>query len=151
MVLSTSTTVTPWGIVLSVAKLAILFLALRFLFRGTFLNQLWGSWWSLQGTFLFKAELPPYLFKTTSARIGLQRYVDTIKIYVDEQGVYLQQDSFLLSKKIIFIPFSRFVFKRKHHTSWLGKGLSVFTVNEVDVWLQEPYDVLISDKLIKTP
>ena len=151
MALLIPTTVTPWGIVLSVAKLALLCLAFRFLFRGTFLNQLWGSWWSLQGTFLFKSELPPYLLKTTSARIGMQRYVDTIKIYVDEQGVYLKQDSFLLSKKTIFIPFNRFVFKRKHPTTWLGKGLSVFTVNEVDVWLQEPYDALVSDKLIKTP
>ncbi|RZK24209.1 MAG: hypothetical protein EOO56_02250 [Hymenobacter sp.] len=147
MILAIEPTITFWGIIQSAAELALLFLGLRFLFRGTFLNQLWGSWWSLQGKYLYQYKIPPYLLKTTSARIGLQRYVDTIKIYGDEHGIYLQQSFFLLSKKIIFIPFNCFTFKRSVPASWLGKGFSIFTVDKVDVWLQAPYDALIITKL----
>lgn len=120
-----------------------------FVARRFRLNIFFGSWQDLQRLYLVQTK--PYFirFASTSARVGIAEYIDTIFIGLADEGVYLQRNFFLFNKDILYIPFQKFTFVERMPSSWLGQGNSIFTVDGIDVWLAQPYADHIARKIGK--
>jgi hypothetical protein len=85
----------------------------QFVFKRFRLNIFSGSWHDLERVYLLRCPPGFVRFATTSARIGIAEYVDTIAIALDKEGVYFQRD-FYLQQEHYLHPIRKTRFCRAH-------------------------------------
>lgn len=68
-----------------------------------------------------------------------------MNVAVQHGGIYLQRDPFALGKSILFLPATSLTLVSRHKASWLTNAYCIFTVEGVDVWVEQPQ----ADALLK--
>jgi hypothetical protein len=61
-----------------------------------------------------------------------------MKVAVQHGGLYLQRDSVALGKDILFLPAASLTLVSRHQASWLANAYCIFTIEGVDVWVEQP-------------
>ncbi|RZJ95038.1 MAG: hypothetical protein EOO60_01570 [Hymenobacter sp.] len=113
-------------------------LGLRFYFRRLRLAIYTGGWASLAPHHTMLGEPMGLPWQRSSVRVGAITYKNTMNVAVQHGGLYLQRDSFALDKTILFLPAASLTLVSRHSASWLANAYCIFTVEGVDVWVEQP-------------
>jgi hypothetical protein len=111
---------------------------LRFYFRRMRLSVYNGGWGDLAARHTMLGEPLGLRWQSSSVRVGAVTYKNTMKVAVQHGGLYLQRDSFALNKDILFLPAAGLTLVSRHKASWLANAYCIFTIEGVDVWVEQP-------------
>ena len=106
-----------------------------------------GGWGNLEQAYSVPHAPHSISLRSTSARVGLTVFKNTMNIALDETGVYLQRSFFIKNNVILHIPYHKMILVEKRNPSWAASGFGIFTVDGVDVWIDQPYANQILEKL----
>lgn len=130
-----------WNII----GIVIIGFGLRFYFRRIRLSIFAGGWSDLAVGHTMLGEPLGLPWQSSSARVGAVVYKNTMNVAVQHGGLYLQRDSFALDKTILFLPAANLKLVSRHKASWFANAYGIFTIDGVDVWVEQPY----ADALLK--
>lgn len=111
---------------------------LRFYFRRMRLSVYNGGWGDLAARHTMLGEPLGLRWQSSSVRVGAVTYKNTMKVAVQHGGLYLQRDSFTLNRDILFLPAAGLTLVSRHKASWLANAYCIFTIEGVDVWVEQP-------------
>ena len=111
---------------------------LRFYFRRMRLSVYNGGWGDLAARHTMLGEPLGLRWQSSSVRVGAVTYKNTMKVAVQHGGLYLQRDSFALNRDILFLPAAGLTLVSRHKASWLANAYCIFTIEGVDVWVEQP-------------
>ncbi|RFP66055.1 hypothetical protein D0N36_06195 [Hymenobacter lapidiphilus] len=126
------------AIFVNIVFLFFIFLGLRFVFRRLRMSIFGGGWGDLAVRHSMLGEPMELRWQSSSARVGAMMYKNTMKVAVQHGGLYLQRDSFALDKAILFLPADSLELVSRHKASWFSNAYCIFTIEGVDVWVEEP-------------
>ncbi len=126
------------AIIGSIGLLVLTFFGLRFYFRRMRLSVYNGGWGDLAARHTMLGEPLGLRWHSSSVRVGAVTYKNTMNVAVQFGGLYLQRDSFALNKDILFLPATSLTLVARHKASWLANAYCIFTVEGVDVWVEQP-------------
>ena len=129
----------------TIVLLVLTFLGLRFYFRRIRLSIFAGGWSDLAASYTMLGEPLGLPWQSSSARVGAVVYKNTMNVAVQYGGLYLQRDSFVTDKTILFLPANRLQLVSRHKASWLANAYCIFTIDGIDVWVEQPH----ADNLLK--
>lgn len=118
---------------------------LRFYFRRLRWSLSAGGWGELAPGHTMLGEPMGLPWQSSSVRVGAVTYKNTMRVAVQHGGLYLQRDSFALDKAILFLPAAKLQLVARHNASWLANAYCIFSVEGVDVWVEQPH----ADALLK--
>jgi hypothetical protein len=118
--------------------IVLIFFGLRFYFRRLRLSVYNGGWGDLAARHTMLGEPLGLRWQSSSVRVGAITYKNTMKVAVQHGGIYLQRDSFALNKAILFLPAASLTLVSRHQASWLANAYCIFTIEGVDVWVEQP-------------
>ena len=129
----------------TICLVVLTLLGLRFYFRRMRLSVYAGGWGDLATGHAMLGEPMGLLWQNSSVRVGAVTYKNTMNVAVQHGGLYLQRDSFALDKTILFLPAASLKLVSRQKASWLTNAYCIFTVEGVDVWVEQPH----ADALLK--
>lgn len=122
----------------NVCGIILIGFGLRFYFRRMRLSVYNGGWGDLAARHTMLGEPLGLRWQSSSVRVGAVTYKNTMKVAVQHGGLYLQRDSFALNKDILFLPAAGLTLVSRHKASWLANAYCIFTIEGVDVWVEQP-------------
>lgn len=122
----------------NIAVLTLTFFGLRFYFRRMRLSVYNGGWSDLAARHTMLGEPLGLRWQSSSVRVGAVTYKNTMNVAVQHGGLYLQRDSFALRNTILFLPAASLALVSRHKASWLANAYCIFTIEGVDVWVEQP-------------
>jgi hypothetical protein len=122
----------------NICGIVLIFFGLRFYFRRLRLSVYNGGWGNLAARHTMLGEPLGLRWQSSSVRVGAITYKNTMKVAVQHGGLYLQRDSVALNKAILFLPVANLTLISRHKASWLANAYCIFTIEGVDVWVEQP-------------
>jgi hypothetical protein len=105
------------AIIGSISLLVLTFFGLRFYFRRMRLSVYIGSWGDLAAHHTMLSEPLGLRWHSSSVRVGTVTYNNTMNVAVQHGGLYLQRNSFSLSKTTLFLPAASLTLISRHKAS----------------------------------
>ncbi|RZK22728.1 MAG: hypothetical protein EOO56_07525 [Hymenobacter sp.] len=122
----------------NICGITLIGFGLRFYFRRMRLSVYNGGCGDLAAHHTMLSEPLGLRWQSGSVRVGAVTYKNTMKVAVQHGGLYLQRGSFALDKVILFLPATSLTLVSRHAASWLANAYCIFTVEGVDVWVEQP-------------